>query len=99
MKLFRKYINRLKKGYEIADGLYLSSPSNDELVITDDEDRKLKIYFERLLGGPDRILHKPDEIKFFPPHENEIVSEQRCQYIMSSLRKHFEKLGEDVEFK
>ena len=99
IKLIQKYIHRLKYGYEITDDLYLSSPSKDEFVITDANNRKLKIYFECLAGLPDIVLYKSDNIRYLPPYENEIISEQQYQYIINAVIKHFERLGEVVEYK
>lgn len=99
IKLLKKLVSRLKYGYEIADGLYLSSPSKNEFVIRDRNNRKLKIYYERLAGKPDRVVYKSDEIKFLPPYNNDVVSDQHYQEIIDAIIKHFEGLGEVVKCK
>lgn len=97
IKSLKFFFSRLKYGYEIADGLFLTSPSKNEFVVTDKEKQKLKIYFERLEGKPDRILYKSDEIKFLPPYDKVSISDQHYQSIIDAIIKHFESLGEVVE--
>ena len=60
-------------------------------------DHKVKFYMERLVGKPDRIIYKAAGKKWISPHENEPISDEQYQFVLSALVKHFEKLGEVVE--
>jgi hypothetical protein len=96
IKLIKLIIDRLKRGYRIADNCYLVSGTRDELVVACG-DRKVKFCMERLRGKPNRIIYKRADKKWLPPHESESISDDQYQFILNALVDHFEKLGEVVE--
>ena len=97
-ELIKLIISRLKHGYKIAENCYLVSGTRDELVVACG-DHKVKFYMERLRGKPDRIIYKGAEKKWIPPHENKPISDEQYQFVLNALVKHFEKLGEVVEYR
>lgn len=96
MKIIERISRWIKLGKEIEKGLYVQPESRDAFIATL-QDRKMRIYVERLLGKPNRIIYKTKGKKWLPPYDHELISEEQNEFIINALANHLKKVGYDVE--
>lgn len=74
MKFFEKLRSWILLGKEIEKDLYVTTETRDTFIATF-QNRKMRIYVERLSGKPNRIVYSGKGRKWLAPYDQELVSD------------------------